>query len=285
MFQQLSERILFRRLISETRIDASDCAGSGEPDALINTDMIAMMGQSLGALTMAAQAAVDTQPVRATIGTGAGNYNMQFAIQGGREPGGPKVGNILEPLFYFTNVNDIVEDRFHPVYALTRQADAPSNTSLLLAERKRRDAARGDTLNSLMIFGYVDPFVSISGQKQLIRGLGSDMAGPELDVPLQDSLLLAAMKAGHVAYAVPMQGGNGALGETSAFVRYPQDEIMTGHHVFTQREEPKHQAGCFLQELAAGQTPSVVAGVSEEGIDAPCNGVPALVPNGEPEPF
>jgi len=285
MFQQLSERILFRRLMSETRIDASDCAGSGEPDAQINTDLVAMMGQSLGAFTMAAQAAVDTHPVQAIIGTGAGTYNMQFAMHVGSGPGGPQVGNILEPLFYFTNVNDIVEDPFHPVYALTRQADAPSDTSLLLAERKRRDAARGDTLNSLMIFGYVDAFVPVPGQKQLIRGLGSDMAGPELDVPSEDSLLLTALKAGRVAYDVPMPGGNGALGETSAFVRYPQDDVMTGHHVFIQHEEPKHQAGCFLQALSAGQTPSVVEGVSEEGIDAPCYGIPALIPNGEPEPF
>ncbi|MEK9714152.1 MAG: hypothetical protein VW258_16435, partial [Thalassolituus sp.] len=175
------------------------------------------------------------------------------------------------------------------VYALTRQADAPSDTSLLLAERKRRDGQGSAVMNSLMIFGHVDAFVTLPGQKQLIRGLESDMAGPELaDVEGDESLKETAIKAGLVQYDLPMAGGLGQYGETSAIVRYAADGILTGHHVFTQLEAPKHQAGCFLQNIAAGvltgEAPSIVEGVMLEGIDAPCNGQPALIPNGLPEP-
>ena len=281
LLQQLSERILFRRLIEQAHIDTRGCIGSNQGDAVFNPQQTALMGQFLGAFTAAAQIAVDPAPLAAYIATGPGTYNMKLFLQNKQDPEGSSLGNILEPLFFYTDVDDIVEDPFHPVYALGDQFSAPSNTSLMLAKREQLNNAGQMPFHSLMIFGHVDNFVPLSSQKPLIRALESDMAGPELDVSTELSLLASAQAAGGEALDYPVSG-NGHHGETNAFTRYQQDEIKTGHHVMIQLEAPKHQIGCFLQDIAVGITPQVVEG---SAIDGACASGPALLETVQQEPF
>ena len=54
-------------------------------------------------------------------------------------------------------------------------------------------------------------------------------------------------------------------GRTVGVVRYMEDGIMTGHHVTFQYPQPQHQYGCFLQDLAAGLTPTIIRGESLGG--------------------
>jgi hypothetical protein len=49
-----------------------------------------------------------------------------------------------------------------------------------------------------------------------------------------------------------------------------------------QLEAPKHQIGCFLQDIAAGITPQVVEG---SAIDGACASGPALLETVQQEPF
>ncbi|MBQ0726377.1 MAG: hypothetical protein KBT77_03400, partial [Thalassolituus oleivorans] len=281
LLQQLSERILFRRLVEQSHIDTSGCAGSHQGDAFFNGEQVALMGQSLGAFTAAAQIAVDPAPLKALIGTGPGTYNMPFIFQNKQNPEGSAIGNILEPLFFYTDVDDIVMDRFHPVYALSEQPSAPSNTSLMLAQREQLNNEGRAPFHSLLIFGHFDYSVPFSSQQILVRALESDMAGAELAVPLEYSLLETAKAAGGVALDYPVKG-NGHHGETNVFVRYEEDAIKTGHHVMIQFEAPKHQIGCMLQDIAAGLTPEIVEG---SAIDGDCASGPALLETVQQEPF
>ena len=54
------------------------------------------------------------------------------------------------------------------------------------------------------------------------------------------------------------------------------------YHVMIQLEAPKHQIGCFLQDIAAGITPQVVEG---SAIDGACASGPALLETVQQEPF
>lgn len=281
MLQQVSERILFRRLIERVNIDTSACVGSHQGGSFFNGDQMALMGQSLGAFTAAAQVSVDPAPLTAFIGTGPGTYNMPFIFQNKQDAEGAAIGNILEPLFFYTEVDDIVEDRFHPVYALSEQPSGPSNTSFMLSQRDQQNQAGRAPFHSLLIFGHEDYSVPFSSQKTLVRALGSDMAGSELDVPSEFSLLDAAMAAGGTAIDYPVSG-NGQFGETNVFVRYHEDDIKTGHHVMIQYEAPKHQIGCMLQDISAGLTPVIVEGVA---IDGDCASGPSLMKTVQQEPF
>ena len=151
----------------------------------------------------------------------------------------------------------------------------------MLSKREQLNDAGQVPFHSLAIFGHVDNAVSFPSQQTLIRALEADMAGSELDVSTELSLLASAQVAGGEALDYPVSG-NGHHGETNVFTRYQQDEIKTGHHVMIQLEAPKHQIGCFLQDIAAGITPQVVEG---SAIDGACASGPALLETVQQEPF
>lgn len=75
----------------------------------------------------------------------------------------------------------------------------------MLAEREQLNNKGREPFHSLLIFGHVHNAVPFSSQKTLVRALESDMAGAELDVPLEFSLLEVAKAAGGVALNYPMK--------------------------------------------------------------------------------
>ncbi len=264
LLQQLSERVLYRRLLNSLEIDPALCPGASagsQQTFVFNTDMQAVTGQSLGSFTSVAQAAADPQPVKALLPTGSGVYDINLILQilalGGDEP----LGMMLEPLFFGVDKGDIVKDQAHPFYALSANALATSNTGSMMAEHLR---STNEPLDMLTFVGHVDDWVTIEAQTVLLRSMEADLAGPELNVPDDESLLSLLQYAGTEQISYPVSA-NTADGNLNVFVRYREDGIKTGHHVAFQYEEARHQFGCVLQDIAAGYAPVVVAGDSLRG--------------------
>lgn len=271
LLQQLAERVLFRRMVKQAQLSPALCpqAAVAAGDAIrFDQNMEVVMGQSLGSFTASAQASMDPDPVRGLIVTGAGTYNIDLVMQITALGNGDKpLGASLGPAFF--GAHDFAQDPFHPLYALAEHALAPANTAYMVARKKENEPmTRRHPVHVLAVEGYVDDWVTLPNQRQLIRALGASMAGPEVDVKDQakDLLLPSALNAGGHAFAYPA-AGNDATGASNFFVRYAQDPIKSGHYVFFQLAAPKHQVGCFLQDMKAGLTPTLVQGLR---VDGPC---------------
>jgi len=131
----------------------------------------------------------------------------------------------------------------------------------------------------LVIEGEEDLQVTIGLQRALVAALGVDMVGPDVTekppgVPVgpEGQIIQRILLAGGKQLDPPVSGNVVVEGQgprTAAVVRYPEDGIMEGHYVVFQREEPKHQYGCFLEDLARGRVPVIVQGVEQGGACAP----------------
>jgi len=255
-FQMVTERILFRKLINRIEIDPSLCPGLGT-DAPIRfrTDKQVVFGQSLGAMTAVAQAANDPLGYNGLGGTGAGSFGLGLVMHLstiGEKP----LGNILEPLFFFTGENDIVEDPFHPVYALSDLALGQANIAIQASRWIRAEDPGIPAPHTLIVEGFFDDWVTVEMQHPLLRALGVDLAGPELDVAEEDRLLTWLEFSGKTQLDYPVSGN--LSGRTAAVVRYPEDGILSGHHVFFQYEAPKRQLSKFLGDINNGLTPVII---------------------------
>lgn len=282
LLQQVAERILFRRMLEQQQIDPSLCPGATtnkETAFRFDSDMEVVSGQSLGSFTATGQVASDPRPVKALIPSGAGVYDINLVMQIlSVSSDGTPLGNYLEPVFFGVDKNDIVGDPAHPFNALAAHALASANTGYMMDARNRRESA---PLSVLTFFGHLDDWVVLESQIPFARALGLDMAGPELNVPDAESLLwqLRYTDTAQISYPV---SANKADGSTGVFVRYAEDDIKTGHNVLFQHTAAKHQFGCVLQDLAAGMTPTVIAG---DSLDGGCVSGPALIEKTAPEPF
>ena len=53
---------------------------------------------------------------------------------------------------------------------------------------------------------------------------------------------------------------------TAIVAQWPSDGVEDGHEVIFQRQEPKYQYRCFLKAFAAGDVPSVPAGIASDAV-------------------
>lgn len=267
MMQMVAERTAFRRLVDNVQLDASLCAdadiaASNNGKIYFNQDVQVVMGQSLGSFTAGAQAGTDPKPFQGYIATGAGSYDLQLVMNLAKLPNRKPLGNVLEPLFFYTGVNDITQDRFHPLWAMSDLLMADSDFTHNLSQFHRGD--QQDAPHYLVVEGFFDDWVTVPSQQDLLRAMQVDFVGDELSVPTQDQLLPSIKNAGGRQLTAPA-GSNVDAARTSAVVRYAEDGIKSGHNVVFQYDQAKHQVGCFLQDIAAGYSPTVVAGESLRG--------------------
>ena len=266
-FQMVAERILFRRMVNGLAIDASLCpetevqrGGAIHFDA--QTQVV--MGQSLGAMTASAMAVTDPDAYSGVIGTGAGTYGFGLVMHLAKLEGRKPLGYILEPLIFHVGVGDIVHDPFHPVWALANMALSESDISIIARRWAHGDASVPEP-HVFMVEGHFDDWVSVEMQMPLLVGMETELAGPDLpNLATKDQYVptLALAGLGQLDYAA---GANRPGGRTSLVVRYPEDGIKSGHHVAFQYERPKHQIGCFLEDIALGRAPWVVEGAELHG--------------------
>lgn len=273
--QMVAERTLFRRLVNDLSIDESLCpsASTDHGQFFFDTNMQAVNGQSLGAMTAAGSAATDPMGYQALIISGAGSYDLGLVMHLAKLPGQQPMGNILEPVLFFTGINDIVDDPFHPVWAISNLALAPADFTYNAARWQRGESNQIPAPHTLIVQGHFDDWVTNPSQISLLRALETDFVGQKLNVPIQDQLLPSLIIAGNELSNAPMSDNRN--GRTVAVVRYDEDGILSGHNVMFQYNEPKHQVGCFLQDTAAFMTPAVIKGLS---IQSDCVSGPAVNP-------
>lgn len=266
--QMVLERVLFRRLLNTLIIDPSLCAGVQLPEdqthIRFSESMQALMGQSLGSYTAGMQAAVDPLPVQGVILTGAGGSWIEFVF-------GPTVPVNLQILVEVAGLQlPLIQhlDRWHPIPMLAELAMGVAD-NLHFADTLLRYPKK-EAPHVLVIEGHSDHQVPENIQRPLLRALGVDLVGDEVGVDEDDTVYPAigvdadpqrgARQLGYPAQANRQIDGQAA--RTAVVVRYAADTTagLDGHHVTFQRDEPKHQYGCFLQTLAEGRAPVVVQG-------------------------
>lgn len=275
--QMVAERTLFRRLVNDLSIDESICPGAQATNGqfFFDTNMQAVNGQSLGAMTATGAAATDPMGYQVLIASGAGSFGLGLVMNIAQLPKQKPVGYVLEPLLFFTGIGDIVDDPFHPIWAISNLALAPANFSYNAARWQRDENSKIPAPHTLIVQGHFDDWVTNPAQISLLRALETDFVGDELNVAIKDQLLPSLLVAGNERLDAPVADNRN--GRTVAVVRYPEDGITSGHYVVFQYQEIKHQFACFLQDVASGMTPTVLAGGNSTD---DCNSGPAI--NGGP---
>ncbi len=276
--QMTSEQVLFRRILSELTFDVSDCPGADTSAgagglARFDPGMQAVMGQSLGSYLSGLVAAVDPRAWQGAILTGAGGSWTEFALG----PQDPPLTAILELVLGLPQGEHL--DRWHPIIQASTLTIAGANNIHFLPLLYRMPLEGRSSPHMLVIEGEEDLQVTIGLQRALVAALGVDMVGPEVTeippgVPVgpEGQIIQRIELAGGRQLDPPVSGNFMVEGQgprTVAVVRYPEDGIQEGHMVTFQREEPKHQYGCFLEDLARGRVPVIIEGVAQGGECAP----------------
>ena len=225
--QMVAERTLFRRLVNDLSIDASLCPGAHAANHrfFFDTNMQAVNGQSLGAMTAAGAAATDPMGYQVLIASGAGSYDLGLVMHLAKLPGQKPMGNLLEPLLFFTGVNDIVRDPFHPVWAISNLALAPADFTYNAARWQRDASNKIPAPHTLIVQGHFDDWVTNPSQISLLRALETDFVGEELPVPVKDQILPSLITAGNQRSDAPLSDNRN--GRTVAVVRYAEDDIIS----------------------------------------------------------
>ncbi len=276
--QMTAEQILFRRLLNDLAIDVSGCEGadvSATPDGMARFDpqMQVVMGQSLGSHLSGLVGATDPKAWQGAILTGAGGSWTEYAL-GPQDPPLP----VLLEFFLGMPLNEHL-DRWHPAIQIATLSIAGANTIHFLPTYFRDPRLPRPSPHMLVIEGHIDLQNTIGLQRALVAALGVDMVGPDVaeippGIPIgpEGQIIQRIELAGGRQLDPPVSGNMNVPGQgvrTAVVVRYPEDGIREGHYVVFQREEPKHQYGCFLEDLAAGKVPTIIEGVAQGGECAP----------------
>lgn len=265
-YQMTWERIYFRRFLNSLRIDPALCpdADTGGSDAFrIDPDMQVSMGQSLGNWTSSLQVVNDPDPFEGVIFTGvAGTWLLMFidtpAIRTAFELG---VVNLLPGEHL---------DRYHPFLSLLEWVMSDVDPTLYMDELLREPTKTAPHV--LAISGIDDRGSSEVVQRTHLTALGLDLAGEEPGTTAADNLLAYLEKTGTRQWPYPVVNNLSIPGQgqrTGVIVRYENTvrPDHNGHHVTFDIAAPKHQYGCFLQNLAEGRAPVIVEGSVQNG---PC---------------
>lgn len=266
--QMVLERILFRRLLGALQIDPGLCSETTlpatEPHVHFSTQMQVVMGQSLGSYIAGMQAAVDPESLQGVILTGAGGSWIEFVF-GPTDPVNLQyvleVGALQLPLLQHL-------DRWHPVPMLAELAMGVAD-NIHYADTLLRYPTK-TAPHVLVVEGHHDHQVPENIQRPLLAALGVDLAGEEVGASAEDTVFPAISIGGAQQLAYPVTANRNVSGQsyrTAVVVRYEEDGTpdVDGHYVTFQRDEVKHQYGCFLQNLAEGRTPVLLQGVTQGG--------------------
>ncbi len=258
--QAVLEHVLFRRLVTELRIDPAGCDGvdaSAAADGMVRFDPghVVVMGQSLGSYLSGMLAATDTG-FEGAILTGAGGSWIEFAF-GPTSPVDLRVA--VEALIGLPSREML--DPFHPVIAMFDLAVGPADNLHYVDQVHREPLPGHDPVPVLVIEGFEDDNIPENLQRGLVVALGVDLVGDDVGTA---GILEAIRLAGGEQLAAPVSDNRDV---TAGVVRYLPDFPMGGHYVTFQLEPPMHQYGCFVQTLYESGTPVIVEGTAA---DAPC---------------
>lgn len=260
IIQSAAEQIMLLRLFKQIRIPAELCPEAGVPagkQIYFDPELFFAMGQSLGSLILGPFAGVEPG-LKAIIPSGEGGHWGVFIAR----------GNILD----FKSLNQkekgmleaIKVDVFHPGMAVFHQAMAPVDF-LSFAPHITGEPLQGKPKQVWMAIGLYDHFFRPECQNALFAGLNLDLAGQVADDRILQYLDLKGSKLADY----PVTGNIKQAGKdlTGVAVQYKMDDILDGHHVNFQLDQPKYQYGCFLQSVVENGMGTVYA---PKDLDSPC---------------
>ncbi len=265
-FQMAWERIYFRQVANQLQLNTDLCPdadpGPGNNAFKFNPDMQVSMGQSLGNWVSSLQISNDPHPFQGAILTGvAGTWIRLLGDPSNAELATAFAAANLVPGEKFDDANPylmLLEWLLGGADPVAYQAKVmESQTKLpphLLAFSGTKDK------------GALEP-----AQWPYLMSLGLDLAGNDRGKGYDKTLFphMEISGARQLPYPVTANIDTAFGPRTAVVVRYnnPERANGNGHHIVFDLEAPKHQYGCFLEHLAAGEIPQVAAG---NKINDPC---------------
>ena len=265
-YQMVWERIYFRQVLKTLQIDSGLCSDA-DPGLVssfqLDPDMQLLMGQSLGNWTSSLHLSVDPEPFAGVVFTGVAGTWIKFlandpAYRSALSAGVVNLlpGQKLDSAHPFLMLMEWLMGGADPVAHLDSVLRYPTKT-----------APHVLTISGIDDDGGAEPV-----QRTHMLAVGEDLAGPDLG-DSYDTRLFPHLEIGGAQqlpyplvnnFEVPGQGPR-----TAVVVRYENTvrPDHNGHHVTFDIEAPKHQYGCFMEQLARGDAPIVDQGY-EQG--APC---------------
>jgi len=260
LLQSAAEQMMVVRLLREIKIPGELCPEAQLPaggQIFFDPELFLGMGQSLGSLILGPFAGVEPA-FKAVIPSGEGGHWGIFIAR----------GNILD----FKSLNQsekgmfeaLKVDSFHPGMTVFQTAMAPVDP-ISFAPHIIKRPLQGEPKQVWMGIGLYDHFFRPETQNALFAGLGLDLAGKVVD----DRILQYLELEGRKIMDYPVSGNLKVDGKglTGVAVQYKMDNILDGHHINFQLDEPKYQYGCFLQSVVEDGLGELYA---PRELDSPC---------------
>ena len=256
--QSALEIALLAEVLGDWTIDAAACPGA-DGTATLDPDRLALMGHSMGATI--APLALAVQPAyRAVVLSGAGGSWIENVLY---KQSPLEVRPVAELILGYHLIGRTLAAG-DPALTLLQWAGEPADPPIFGRAITAERANTSQGTHILMLQGIVDTYILPPIANATSLSLGLDLAGPSLDAahptvgtthrPLEALLHLV----GATTATLPVAGN--ADGVTAVVVQHPEDGIEDGHEVVFQTAAPKHAYRCFLEDLAAGEVPTVRSG-------------------------
>ena len=209
----------------------------------VATERMFGMGQSLGGQIVNMVGALDPR-IAGVVPTGSGGYWSLTVLAAEFAPGIP-ANSAIALLLQVPEV----KDHLHPGLQLVQSVFEPAEP-LVYAARLARDPLPGAAPRSIyQPVAIDDPGFPNAIYDAMALASGTEQAGASLSASLQTSLALSDHDE---IIAYPASGNARSRdGEsyTGVVVQFMSDGILSGHYIFGQLDEVKHQYGCFLRSL------------------------------------
>ena len=246
---------------SEDVLSACGLPTEAADTPLFDTTRVGLHGQSMGAQYANMLGAVDRR-VEAVMPTGSGGL-WTLVILSATIEGGLKVGTLIGPLLG----TDQPVSYLHPALQLVELALEPAETLVFAPRIGHRPLVGHPARHLFQPVGQNDPGFPEEIYDAMALASANRQAGDILWSSLQDVLALDQLE-GLDAYPVRQnQRSLDGRDRTGVVVQYEEDGILDGHHVFAQRDDLKHQYGCWFESFFDDGVPTLPA---PGAIGAPC---------------
>ncbi|MCC6624616.1 MAG: hypothetical protein IT385_25430 [Deltaproteobacteria bacterium] len=258
--QTALEAIVVESWLDDLTIDGAGCPGASA-SVTFDAATTAIMGHSMGGWIAPMTLALGG--FDAAILSGAGGSWIENVVH---KLSPLAVRPLAETLLGYDRIGRTLHAH-DPVLTLLQWVGESADPQAYAAAPPLAQGHGARDTHVLMIEGIVDTYILPPIANATALSLALDLAGPAHDetdarlaafVPLGELLGLV----GRGKLPLPASGNDG--GRTRVVVQAPGDAIEDGHEAMFQTAPPKHQYRCFLADLAAGVTPVVRAGATDE---------------------
>lgn len=231
------------------------CAGVADgADAIrLSSESVGLHGQSMGAQYANMLGALDPR-VAAVMPTGSGGL-WTLVILIAQIEDGLDIGMVIGPLL---GTEEPVS-HIHPAMQLVELGLEPAETMIFAPRIGHRPLPGHPARHLFQPIGRDDPGFPNEIYDAMALASSNAQAGDLLWSSLQDSLALDGLDG---LFEYPVRENRTSLaGEPRAgvVVQYESDGIVDSHHVFAQRDDLKHQYGCWFESFFRDGAPTLPA--------------------------